>query len=157
MVRIGLGLYGLNPSVSQQEKIKLTPIQTVETTITFIKDFPAGESVGYGRTYTSIEPIRIATVAIGYADGVAKSLANKGYFTYKGQRVPILGEVCMDQIMLDVSEITDIKIGDHVTYFGDPEDGNIQITEVARTVAASQYDLLCRMAPRVKRVYLGNE
>lgn len=157
MVRVGLGLYGLNPSVSHQDSIQLTPIQTVETTVTYVKDFPAGESVGYGRTYVSTEPMRIATVAIGYADGVAKNLANKGFFTYNGQRVPILGEVCMDQIMLDVSEVVDIKIGDHVTYFGDPKDGNIQITEVAKTVSASQYDLLCRMGARVKRVYSVNE
>lgn len=157
MVRVGLGLYGLNPSVSHQDSIQLTPIQTVETTVTYVKDFPAGESVGYGRTYVSTEPLRIATVAIGYADGVAKNLANKGFFTYNGQRVPILGEVCMDQIMLDVSEVVDIKIGDHVTYFGDPKDGNIQITEVAKTVSASQYDLLCRMGARVKRVYSVNE
>lgn len=157
MVRVGLGLYGLNPSVSHQDSIQLTPIQTVETTVTYVKDFPAGESVGYGRTYVSTEPMRIATVAIGYADGVAKNLANKGFFTYNGHRVPILGEVCMDQIMLDVSEVVDIKIGDHVTYFGDPKDGNIQITEVAKTVSASQYDLLCRMGARVKRVYSVNE
>lgn len=153
MVRVGLGLYGLNPSVSHQDSIQLTPIQTVETTVTYVKDFPADESVGYGRTYVSTEPMRIATVAIGYADGVAKSLSNKGFFTYNGQRVPILGEVCMDQIMLDVSEVPEIKIGEHVTYFGDPKDGNIQITEVAKTAVASQYDLLCRMGARVHRVY----
>ena len=157
MVRVGLGLYGLNPSVNNQDKIKLTPIQTVETTVTFVKDFPAGESVGYGRTYVAKEPIRIATVAIGYADGVAKSLSNKGFFTYKGQRVPILGEVCMDQIMLDVSAVLDIQIGDLVSYFGNPADGNIQITEVAKTAIASQYDLLCRMGSRVKRVYIEGE
>lgn len=157
MVRVGLGLYGLNPSVSRQNMIELTPIQTVETTVTYVKDFPAGESIGYGRTYVSTEPIRVATVAIGYADGVAKSLANKGFFTYNGHRVPILGEVCMDQIMLNVSEVPELKIGDQVTYFGDPKDGNIQITEVAKIVSASQYDLLCRMSARVKRVYSVNE
>src|SRR5699024_8417319 len=108
-------------------------------------------------TYVSTEPIRVATVAIGYADGVAKSLANKGFFTYNGHRIPILGEVCMDQIMLNVSEVPELKIGDQVTYFGDPKDGNIQITEVAKTVSASQYDLLCRMSARVKRVYSVNE
>lgn len=157
MVRVGLGLYGLNPSVSQQDKIQLTPIQTVESTVTFVKDFPAGESVGYSRTYVSTEPMRIATVAIGYADGVAKSLSNKGFFTYNGQRVPILGEVCMDQIMLDVSAVPDIKIGEQVTYFGDPKDNNIQITEVAKMADASQYDLLCRMGARVQRVYSESE
>ena len=157
MVRVGLGLYGLNPSVSQQDKIQLTPIQTVESTVTYVKDFPAGESVGYSRTYVSTKPMRIATVAIGYADGVAKSLSNKGFFTYNGQRLPILGEVCMDQIMLDVSAVPDIKIGEQVTYFGDPKDDHIQITEVAQMADASQYDLLCRMGARVQRVYSESE
>lgn len=153
MVRVGLGLYGLNPAANNQEAIQLTPIQTVQTTITHLKDFPAGESVGYGRSYVSKAPMRIATVAIGYADGVAKSLSNKGYFSYQGERLPILGEVCMDQIMLDCTAITDLKIGDQVVYFGKPVDGNMQVTEVAKYANASQYDLLCRISARVQRIY----
>lgn len=153
MVRVGLGLYGLNPAVNNQDAIQLTPIQTVQTTITHIKDFPAGESVGYGRSYVAEKPIKIATVAIGYADGVAKSLSNKGYFSYQGERLPILGEVCMDQIMLDSTNLPDLKTGDQVVYFGKPTDGNMLVTEVAKYANASQYDLLCRMGTRVKRIY----
>lgn len=157
MVRVGLGLYGFNPSLTNKGKIQLTPIQTVKTTVTYVKDFPAGESVGYNRTYLSNEPIRMATVAIGYADGVAKSLSNKGLFTYKGQRIPIIGDVCMDQIMLDISDIPAIEIGDQVTYVGKATDNNIEMTEVANMIGASPYDLLCRMDERVNRIYLGNE
>lgn len=153
MVRVGLGLYGLNPAANNQDAIQLTPIQTVQTTITHIKDFPAGESVGYGRSYVAEKPIKIATVAIGYADGVAKSLSNKGYFSYQGERLPILGEVCMDQIMLDSTNLPDLKTGDQVVYFGKPADGNMLVTEVAKYANASQYDLLCRMGTRVKRIY----
>lgn len=153
MVRVGLGIYGLNPTVNNQDKLVLTPIETVQTTVTFVKDFPAGESVGYARTFFSTQPMKIATVAIGYADGVAKSLSNQGVFTYKGHRLPILGEVCMDQIMLDATEVPELKAGEQVTYFGNPADGNISVTETAAHANASQYDLLCRIGNRVKRVY----
>lgn len=153
MVRVGLGLYGQNPTADNQDALNLTPIQTVQTTVTHVKYFPAGESVGYGRTYVSKEPMRIATVAIGYADGVAKSLSNKGFFTYRGHRLPILGEVCMDQLMLDCSNIPNLGVGDRVTYFGDPKDGDLRISEVAEMAHASQYDLLCRIGDRVERVY----
>lgn len=153
MVRVGLGLYGLNPMEVEMEKIPLTPIETVSAVVTHIKDFPAGESVGYNRTYFSKDPIQIATVAIGYADGVTKALSNMGYFTFKGQKLPIIGEVCMDQLMLDCSEASGLTIGSKVTYFGDPKDGDLLLTEVAETANESQYDLLCRIGNRVRRIY----
>lgn len=152
MVRVGLGLYGLDPN-SHEDNIALTPIETISTTVTHVKDFPEGESVGYDRTFFSNQPMRIATVAIGYADGVAKSLSNVGVFTYKGQKLPILGQVCMDQIMLDCTEIADLEIGEEVTYFGDPANGDLSATEVAEQADASQYELLCRIGNRVHRVY----
>lgn len=154
MVRVGLGLYGLDPTTVAQNKVALTPIETITTTVTHIKDFPANESVGYERTFFSKEPMRIATVAIGYADGVAKSLSNKGYFTYQGQKLPILGEVCMDQVMLDCSDISDLTLGDEVTYFGNPAHEEPLVTTVAELANDSQYDLLCRIGNRVKRVYV---
>lgn len=153
MVRVGLGLYGLDPTSVEQEKVKLTPIETVRTTVTHIKEFPAGESVGYERNFFSKEPMKIATVAIGYADGVAKSLSNKGFFTYLGHKLPIIGDVCMDQIMLDCSNISDLEVGVEVTYFGNPVDSDLLVTEVAKIAEASQYDLLCRIGDRVKRIY----
>lgn len=153
MVRVGLGLYGLDPTAGSESKIKLEPIETVSAVVTHIKDFPAGQSVGYGRTFVSENPMRIATVAIGYADGVAKSLSNKGNFTFDGHKLPILGEVCMDQVMLDCSEVGELMIGDMITYFGNPKNDDLLLTEVAKTADASQYDLLCRIGNRVKRVY----
>lgn len=151
MVRVGLGLYGLDPT--NTSTVDLQPIETIRTIITNIKDFPAGKSVGYDRTYFSKEPIRIATAAIGYADGVAKSLSNKGYFTFNGKQLPILGEVCMDQVMVDCSKVPNLAIGDQITYFGDPAVGDLLVTEVAQTANASQYDLLCRIGNRMRRVY----
>lgn len=153
MVRVGLGLYGLNPAQGNELGGALEPIQTVRAMITYVKDFPAHKSVGYGRSFVSEKPMRIATVAIGYADGVAKSLSNKGFFTYKGNKLPILGEVCMDQTMIDCSEVEGLSIGDYLTYFGTPADGDLLMTNVAKTAGASQYDLLCRMGTRVERIY----
>ena len=153
MVRVGLGLYGMNPNPNGEIQIDLQPVERVNTTVTHVKDFPAGESIGYDRTYTSDSTMKVATIAIGYADGVAKSLSNKGYFTYKGHKLPILGAVCMDQIMLDSSEVPDLAVGDEVTYFGDPRDGDLLMTKVAAVAGDSQYDLLCRVGNRVNRVY----
>lgn len=153
MVRVGLGLYGLDPTLSAEGKATLEPIETVQGIVTHVKNFPAGQSVGYSRTFFSEKPMRIATVAIGYADGVAKSLSNEGSFTYKDHSLPIIGEVCMDQLMLDCSEVDDLAIGDTVTYFGDPKDGHLLMTEVAKKAKASQYDLLCRIGNRVERIY----
>ncbi len=154
MVRVGLGLYGLNPTVGEARAIDLTPIETVQATVTHIKDFPAGESVGYNRTFFSEKPLRIATVAMGYADGLAKSLSNKGAFTYQGQQLPILGAVCMDQVMLDSSAVeAELAVGDLVTYFGNPAHQDLSVQEVADFADESEYDLLCRIGNRVERVY----
>lgn len=152
MVRVGFGLYGLDPTV-EKNQVKLTPIETIQSTVTHVKDFPAGESVGYNRTYFSKERLRIATVAIGYADGVAKSLSNLGAFTYQGNKLPILGAVCMDQIMLDCSDVPELNVGDKVTYFGDPAHGDFSATEIANLADESAYDLLCRIGNRVERIY----
>ena len=153
MVRVGLGLYGLNPLAYNREKINLSPVATVTTTVTHIKEFPEGESVGYSRTYYSKAPMQIATVAIGYADGVAYALSNKGHFTFKGQKLPIIGNVCMDQIMLDCSDVSELTVGEEVTYCGDPEDGDTSIYEFAQMTNESQYDLICRLGTRLNRIY----
>lgn len=153
MVRVGLGLYGLNPLAYDRKKIALSPIATVSTTVTHVKDFPEGESVGYHRTYYSKRPMRIATVAIGYADGVAYALSNKGHFTYQGHQLPIIGNVCMDQIMLDCSKFPELTVGDEVTYCGDPHDGDTSIYDFAQMTNESQYDLICRLGTRVNRIY----
>jgi len=153
MVRVGLGLYGFDPTVDASENIALKPLETVKATVTHVKDFPAGESVGYNRNYFSTNEMRIATVAIGYADGVAKALSNKGYLTYRGKKLPIVGDVCMDQVMLDSSEAPELDVGEEVTYFGDVSQGDLALEEVAKQIDGSAYDLLCRIGNRVQRVY----
>lgn len=152
MVRVGFGLYGYNPTL-HPEKIELQPIQDIETTVTNIKDLPAGKSVGYDRTYYSEEEVRVATVAVGYADGVPISLSNRGAFTFSGEALPIIGKVCMDQIMLDSSEAPSLEVGDTVFYFGDPANGFPFLEDVALSASTSPYELLCRVGNRVRRFY----
>jgi len=153
MVRVGVGLYGFDPTVNKSENITLEPLETVSATVTHVKDFPAGESVGYNRNYFSKEDMRIATVAIGYADGVAKSLSSEGYFTYQGEKLPIVGDVCMDQVMLDSSAVPALSVGEDVTYFGDSRQGDLALADVAELSGESEYDLLTRIGQRVRRIY----
>lgn len=153
MVRVGLGLYGFNPRADAEKQYDLAPIQQVDAVVTHIKDLPAGASVGYSRTYYAKEPIRVATVAVGYADGIPRVLSNKGTFTYKGMDLPIIGLVCMDQVMLDCSAVPELTVGNTVNYFGDPTEGYTSIVTHAETTESSKYELLCRIGNRVERIY----
>lgn len=154
MVRVGIGLYGFDPTASSKNKLELSPIQNVQAKVTYIKDFPAGQSIGYGRSYFSKEKMKVATIGIGYADGVAKSLSNKAYFRYKGQKLPIIGQICMDQIMLDCSNTPDLAVGDYLSYFGDPAEDYSSAADLAEIIDSSTYELLCRIGDRVQKIYL---
>lgn len=153
MVRVGIGLYGFNPTLFDQDKINLNPIQNIYARVMMVKDFPAGKSIGYNRNYFSKKEMKVATIGMGYADGVAKSLSNKGYFRYQGQKIPIVGDVCMDQIMLDCSAFPELKAGDFLSYFGDPKENQSSATEIAQLINSSNYELLCRIGNRVERIY----
>lgn len=158
MVRVGIGLYGFNPTtvsekMVEKQSIPLSPIQNLNTMVTHVKDLPAGKSVGYNRTYYSTETTRVATIAIGYADGVPKILSNQAVFTYQGKKLPIIGQICMDQIMLDCSAVPDLAVGDYVNYFGDPNEGYSSVVDLAKKVGSSEYELLCHIGNRVERLY----
>lgn len=152
MVRVGIGLYGFS-SVEKEETIELHPIQNIEAVVTHVKDFPAGQSIGYNRHYFSKKEMRVATIAIGYADGVPKALSNKAHFRYQGGKLKIVGDVCMDQIMLDCSEIPELKVGDSLSYFGDPAEGYSSASDIAAMIDSSNYELLCRIGERVEKIY----
>ncbi|MDN6698787.1 MAG: alanine racemase, partial [Staphylococcus equorum] len=152
MVRVGIGLYGFS-SVEKEETIELHPIQNIEAVVTHVKDFPAGQSIGYNRHYFSKKEMRVATIAIGYADGVPKALSNKSHFRYQGEKLKIVGDVCMDQIMLDCSEIPELKVGDSLSYFGDPAEGYSSASDIAAMIDSSNYELLCRIGERVEKIY----
>lgn len=152
MVRQGITLYGLHPAHMISCYSGFRPVMTVKAQVSFVKTLPAGCSIGYGRTFTTTRPFSIiATVPIGYADGVNRALSNTGYMLIKGQPAPIVGRVCMDQVMLDVSEIPDVKVGDEVIVFGGTELPFEKVAEWCHTIC---YEIVCAVSPRVPRVYV---
>ena len=154
MVRQGITLYGLHPAHMIDCYKNFEPVMTVKTLVSFVKKLPAGASIGYGRTFVTKRESVIATIPIGYADGVSRQLSNKGYMLINGERAPIVGKVCMDQCMLDVTDIPDVKLGDEVVVFGGRDLPMELVAEWAQTIC---YELICAVSPRVPREYVrGN-
>ncbi|MCD7975358.1 MAG: alanine racemase [Phascolarctobacterium sp.] len=154
MVRQGITLYGLHPAHMLDCYGSFVPVMTLKTRIAFIKELKEGETVGYGRTCTLKRKSRIATVPIGYADGVSRNLSNKGYMIVRMKHAPIVGMVCMDQVMLDVTDIKGAGVGDEVIVMGGPE---LPIERVAKWAGTICYEIVCAVSPRVPRHYVrGN-
>ncbi len=152
MVRAGIVLYGFAPSQRMRALPALEPIMTLKTVISHIKTLEAGESVSYGRTYIADRPLRVATVPVGYADGFSRRLGNGRYALKIGNAyAPIVGRVCMDQLMLDVTELS-CSVGDVVTVFG--ADQKCSADEMARINETINYEISCDVAKRVPRIYL---
>ncbi len=146
MVRLGIGLYGVNPFNQQ----KLRNVSSLKTSISQIKTVKLGETVGYGRKGKVVKPIKIATIPIGYADGLNRKFSNGiGFARLNGKNAPIIGTICMDMCMLDISEI-DANEGDEVEIFGD----YITITEISEKIGTIPYEILTSISPRVKRIYI---
>lgn len=152
MVRAGIVLYGLSPSAQLRNRPELRPVMSLRSVISHIKTVRADETVSYGRTYAAPAERRIATVPIGYADGFSRSVGQSGYcLCVSGQSAPIVGRVCMDQLMLDVTD-TDCRIGDEIVVFGDtPPFTADYIAELAHTV---NYEVVCDVGKRVPRVFV---
>lgn len=150
-IRLGISLYGLTPSDKDIPSLPLLPAMTLKTAVSMVKTLPKGRSVSYGRIYVCQSETKVATVSIGYADGYPRRLSNKGFMWAGGRRVPVIGRVCMDQVMLDVSGL-DIKMGDEVTIFGGESD--ITATELANTTDTINYEITCGISARVPRVYI---
>ena len=151
MVRLGITLYGSRPADIKEPYRDYRPVMTLKTQVAFVKTLPAGRDIGYGRTFTTQKESRIATVPIGYADGVSRHLSNKGCMVIRGKRAPIVGRVCMDQIMLDVTDIPDVAVGDDVIVYGGPE---LPAEEVAATAGTISYEMFCVLHPRIPRIYV---
>ena len=153
MVRAGIALYGLVPSFDIRRKADLRPAMTLKSVVSYVKTLHAGESVGYGRTYVAERDMRIATVSAGYADGVRRSNSNGvSYVLLKGKRAYIVGRVAMDQFMIDVSDIDDVRVGDEVTIFG--ASPAMSADEMAAANSTIGYEIVCGVAMRVPRVYI---
>lgn len=157
MVRAGIILYGLYPSdeVSKQ-KISLKPVMSFKSRVAFIKKVQAGFSVSYGCTHKTASPATIATIPVGYADGYSRLISNRGEVLVKGCRAPVIGRVCMDQFMIDVSEIPDVTPGDEVVLFGKQGGETLPVEDIARWIGTINYEVVCMVSARVPRIYINS-
>lgn len=153
MVRPGIILYGLYPSDEvSKELLSLLPVMEIETHIAYVKDVKKGESISYGRTFFANKDMRVATIPVGYADGYPRLLSNKGRVIINGCYAPIVGRICMDQFMVDVTDIPNAKIGDIVTLMGKQGDCNVSAEEIARHAQTINYEIVCGIGKRVPRI-----
>ena len=146
MARPGLALYGLSPERSNQ----IVPVMELKTSIVKIRNINKGDSVSYGRTFIAKEKMMIGVIPIGYADGLPRALSNKGKVTCMNENCDILGRVCMDLTIINLSEIDNPKVGDEVIIFGTGEIDANQVADIADTIP---YEIVCGISKRVKRVY----
>lgn len=154
MVRAGIILYGLAPSKKLEGALPLKPLMTLKTSVASVKKIYKGTTVSYGRTFEAEKDMTVATVTIGYADGYFRDFSNKGYMLLKGRKCRILGRVCMDQTIIDVSDVEDVKIGDEVTVFGATEPPTVNdLADFADTI---NYEIVCAVSKRVPRYYQKN-
>jgi len=156
-VRPGIALYGLFPSPKTKRTIQLKPAAEFKTKIVFLKKVPAGKSIGYGRTYITTKSSRIATLPVGYADGYSWLLSNKGEVLVRGRRAPIIGRICMDLCMIDVTHISGVQIGDEVVLWGKQGSEMISAEEVAQKIGSIVYEVICMVdKERVPKVFIKN-
>ena len=150
MVRAGVIQYGLWPSAEVTHPIDLRPLMELQARVVWLKTLRKGESIGYGRAFIAERDCRIATLPIGYADGYIRAYGAQGAVEIHGRRAPIAGRICMDQVMVDVTDIPDVAIGDVATLFGSP---TLSIDEAAGWLGTINYEVPCLISPRVPRVY----
>ncbi|MCI5587666.1 MAG: alanine racemase [Lachnospiraceae bacterium] len=157
MVRDGISVYGMYPSEEVNKKrLPLTPAMEIISYISFIKTLEKGVEIGYGGTFTTTRETKVATIPVGYADGYPRSLSNKGCILINGQRAPIIGRICMDQFMVDITDIKDVHENDKVTLIGHDGDGYISIEEMADLSGSFNYEFVCDIGKRVPKVYYRN-
>ena len=155
MVRSGIVTYGMYPSEEVDKSIAdLRPAMSLTSKVIFVKDVKAGTGIGYGWSYIADHDIKVATVSAGYADGYPRAQSNKGRVIIHGQYAPIIGRVCMDQFMVDVSHIDGVKVRDDVILIGRDGDKEISVEEVAEPANSFNYELVCNIGRRVPRVYV---
>lgn len=157
MVRAGISTYGLYPSEEvDKNAVALKPAMQIFAHITHVKWIEKGMQVSYGGTFEASRKMKIATIPIGYGDGYPRSLSNKGYVLIHGKKAPILGRVCMDQMMVDVTEIPDVKFGDLVTIVGENEGAFLPVEALSDLSGRFNYEFICDINKRVPREYIRN-
>ncbi len=150
VVRLGIVLYGLKPDYYNTLPEGISPVLTWKTVISALKTVDANKSIGYGRTFITSKPMKIATLPTGYADGYNRALSNKGFVLINGQKAPIVGRICMDQMMVDVTEIDHVKEGDEVVLLND----KFGADDMARLIGTIGYEVVCNISKRVPRIYI---
>ena len=154
LVRPGIATYGLYPSAEvSRDRLELRPVLQWKTRVIHLKQVPAGFGVSYGITYRTPTPTTLATVAVGYADGLSRSLSSRGQMLVGGRRVPIVGRVCMDLTLLDVGAVSDIAVGDEAVIIGRQGDQELTADEMASLLDTINYEVVTSIAARVPRIY----
>ncbi|WHH58096.1 alanine racemase [Petroclostridium sp. X23] len=157
MVRPGIILYGLYPSDEVDEKkIDLKPAMELKSVISHLQEVESNVPVSYGRVYKTARKSTLATIPVGYADGFSRVLTGKAAMIASGKTVPVVGRICMDQCMIDVTDVNNINIGDEVVIFGSSNGINISIDDVAKALGTINYEIVCMIGKRVPRVYIKN-
>lgn len=156
VVRAGITIYGIYPSNEvQKEKVPLKPVMSWKSGVAFVKEVEAGEQISYGGTFVTPKKMKIATIPTGYADGYPRMLSGKASVLIHGKRAQILGRICMDQFMADVTDIPDVSRGDEVTLLGRDQEEEITVEELSDLCGRFPYEFVCCVSKRVPRVYLG--
>jgi alanine racemase len=155
MVRPGIMLYGINPLEGGSPSISLEPALSWKAKIAYVKRVPTGTGISYGRTHITQRSVQIATLPLGYADGLSRALSNKGEVLIHGQRASIVGKVCMDQCMVDVSQIEGVQIGDEAVLIGAQGGKRLSAEEIAQKIGTIGYEVVCNIGKRVPRVYVS--
>lgn len=157
LVRAGIAIYGLYPSEEvNKDAVQLKPALSLKSHIAFVKEIPKGTPVSYGGDFVSQHSMRIATIPIGYGDGYPRSLSGNGYVLIRGKKAPIIGRICMDQFMVDVSEIPDAKFGDKVTLIGHDRGEYLPVETLSELSGRFNYEFVCDLGKRIPRVYMQN-
>jgi alanine racemase len=154
MVRPGLMTYGIHPSPETMTKAKLAPVMSFKTRVLLMKDFPANARIGYGSTFITLKPTKIATIPVGYGDGYGLLLSNQGEALIRGKRAPVVGRISMDLCTLDVSHIADVQIGDEVVLLGRQGAEEITADELAAKASTISYEIICALGKRAPRIFL---
>lgn len=156
MAREGIILYGMHPSpeVDPASIGGIIPVMSFKTHVVFVKTVPAGTPVSYGCTYVTDRETRIATLSVGYADGLPRLWSGKGKVLIHGMEAPIIGRICMDQCMVDVTDLPEVAVGDTATLFGADGEATISVDSLAESIGTIGYEVVCNINPRVPRVYV---
>jgi alanine racemase len=154
LVRPNVMIYGYYPSNETSESIPLEPAMSLGTKILFVKRVPAGSHISYGQTFQTRQATTIATLPIGYADGLSRRFSNNFEVLVRGRRCPLVGRVCMDQIMIDLGDMKDVRVDDEVVLLGKQGDEEISIYEWCRRLETIPYEVTCGISQRVARIYV---